>query len=122
MNYRHLIQQAVKNNIIDLEWGQLSWLVNSELMQEAQSTMGVVTIFPGKRNPYHLHPNCEEVLYVLSGTCDHKIGDENYLLQPGDVICIPKGVKHYAYCTSQEPLKAVISFSSPDRETIIIED
>ncbi|MCX6926938.1 MAG: hypothetical protein NT154_27580, partial [Verrucomicrobia bacterium] len=28
---------------------------------------GLATILPGKSNPMHYHPNCGEVLYVISG-------------------------------------------------------
>jgi len=91
-------------------------------MPGAEQTFGVVTIAPGKRNPLHAHPNCEELLYVLSGECSHKLGEELYELSPGIVIRIPRGVKHWARCTSAEPLVAVISFSTPDRQTDTFEE
>jgi mannose-6-phosphate isomerase-like protein (cupin superfamily) len=36
-------------------------------MPGAEQTVGLATILPGKQNPVHYHPNCEEVLYVISG-------------------------------------------------------
>ena len=81
-----------------------------------------MTIQPGQRNPLHQHPNCEELLYVLSGTCEHRLGDDRFPLAPGDVIRIPRGVPHWAKCTSAEPLVAVISFSAPDRQAINLDD
>src|SRR5437868_6349396 len=102
---------------VKTDWGQLVWLINGATMPGAEQTLGVVTIMPGRRNPLHAHPNCEELLYVLSGECEHRLGDANYQLAPGDVIRIPRGVKHWARCTSAAPLVAVISFSSPDRQT-----
>lgn len=102
---------------VDAGWGTLSWLVGAREMPGAEQTLGVVTIHPGRRNPLHSHPNCEELLYVISGTCDHLLGDEIIPLKPGSVVRIPRGVKHWAQCTSTEPLTAVISFSAPDRRT-----
>jgi quercetin dioxygenase-like cupin family protein len=99
------------------DWGQLVWLIGQAETPGAQQTFGVVTITPGHRNPLHSHPNCEELLYVVSGECDHRLGDEMICLKPGDVIRIPQGVRHWAKCTSKEPLTAVISFSSADRQT-----
>ncbi len=107
---------------VDTEWGRLVWLVSGAIMPGAEQTFGVVTIAPGKRNPLHAHPNCEEVLYVLAGECDHRLGEELFHLTTGSVICIPRGVPHWARCTSAEPLVAVISFSSPDRRTETLED
>jgi quercetin dioxygenase-like cupin family protein len=104
-----------------MDWGQISWMVGAEEMPGAEQTFGVVTIQPGRRNPLHAHPNCEELLYVMAGTCDHKLGDELYQLKRGDVIRIPRGVQHWAQCTSAEPLVAVISFSSADRQVETLE-
>ncbi len=103
------------DNIAVSDWGRISWMVGENEMPGAEQTFGVVTIEPGKRNPLHAHPNCEELLYVMSGECLHKLGDEMFELKPGNVIRIPRGVKHWAQCTSAEPLVAVISFSAPDR-------
>lgn len=97
------------------EWGQLFWLVGAKEMPGAEQTFGVVKIAPGQRNPLHAHPNCEELLYVVSGECEHKLGDDLFILKAGDVIRIPKGVKHWARCTSDEELLAIICFSSADR-------
>jgi quercetin dioxygenase-like cupin family protein len=99
-----------------LEWGKIAWLVGAEEMPGAEQTFGVVTIAHGQRNPLHAHPNCEELLYVVSGECEHKLEDDMYHLKPGDVIRIPRGAKHWARCTSDRELVAVICFSSPDRQ------
>lgn len=102
---------------VTTSWGNISWLVGTAEMPGAEQTLGVVTIHPTRRNPLHSHPNCEELLYVISGECEHKLGDEVFNLGAGSVIRIPRGVKHWARCTSKEPLTAVISFSDPDRQT-----
>lgn len=99
------------------DWGRLTWLVSEKAMPGAEQTLGVVTIQPGKRNPLHAHPNCEELLYVVSGQCEHLLGEDRCTLGPGNVIRIPRGVPHWARCISDEPLVAVISFSSGDRQT-----
>ncbi len=110
-------QEAVRTS-----WGQLCWLVGSEQMPGAEQTLGVVTIYPGRRNPLHAHPNCEELLYVVSGECDHRLGEETLHLTPGCVIRIPRGVPHWARCTSSEPLVSVVSFSSPERRAETLEE
>ena len=107
---------------VQVGWGELAWLIGEQQTPGAEQTFGVVTIKPGERNPLHLHPNCEELLYVISGECDHKLGDEMMHLSPGAVIRIPRGVPHWARCTTDEPLVAVISFSAPDRRTENLDD
>ena len=56
--------------------GAIKWLCNDQIDPEAEMTFGVVYINAGEGNPTHYHPNCEELIYVLSGECDHKLGDE----------------------------------------------
>jgi quercetin dioxygenase-like cupin family protein len=81
---------------VTTNWGRLAWLIGAERTPGAEQTFGVVTIDPGQRNPLHRHPNCEELLYVLSGECDHLLGEEMFHLTPGSVIRIPRGVPHWA--------------------------
>lgn len=121
MDKNDVIRRVQEENTHRLGWGSLSWLVGATQMPGAEQTFGIVTIHPGKRNPLHLHPNCEELLYVISGECDHKLGDEIFSLIPGSVIRIPRGIPHWARCTSTEPLVAVVSFSSADRQAESLE-
>ncbi|GAC1356893.1 MAG: hypothetical protein NVS2B12_32950 [Ktedonobacteraceae bacterium] len=121
MSISDMIRKVGETNPLQMNWGQLVWLVSAQQMPEAEQTFGVVTIYPGWRNPLHAHPNCEEVLYVISGECDHKLADEVVHMTPGTVICIPRGTPHWAMCTSAEPLVAIISFSAPDRQTETLE-
>lgn len=102
-------------------WGGIKWLMGRALDGDATQTFGVVFIAPGCKNPRHYHPNCEELLYVLSGTCEHSLGEEVFQLGPGDLIRVPQGALHNAVNTGWEPLRAVISFSSGDRQTVFVE-
>ncbi len=102
-------------------WGRLRWLMSDELQPGAEQTMGVVQIDPGQHNPLHLHPNCEELLYVTAGACEHLLGDEKVLMKVGDLIRIPRNVPHYAKCVSNEPLEAIIVFSAGDRQATALE-
>jgi mannose-6-phosphate isomerase-like protein (cupin superfamily) len=99
-------------------WGNIRWLMNSEIDPQASQTFGIVRIDAGQKNTLHLHPNCEELLYVLSGTGESIVGDKKVSLRPGDLLRIPAGVFHQATVTGDEPLIAVISYSSPKREVV----
>ncbi len=105
----------------EFPWGEIRWIWNSQMDKDAEQTLGHVEIHPGVKNTLHGHPNCEELLYVLTGECDHWIGDENHRLKPGMTVVIPRGSEHYAEVTSAEPLRALIFYSSPDRETDVKE-
>ena len=102
-------------------WGAIRWLHSGQINEGAEQPFGFVFINAEDQNPPHYHPNCEEVLYVLSGTCTHTYGDDEYELGPGDSILVPQGVVHHAINKGWEPLRAIISFSSGDRETEFLE-
>jgi mannose-6-phosphate isomerase-like protein (cupin superfamily) len=103
-------------------WGSLHWLCNGKLSPGAAQTFGIAEILPGKANPVHYHPNCEEVLHVLSGRGQHSFDGQTVELKAGMTIRIPAGVKHNLINTSTEPIRTVISFSSGDRKTVFWED
>lgn len=122
VNGEHVVRRVSDTEPVSVSWGQLVWLIGEKETPGAEQTFGVVTIEPGKRNPLHIHPNCEELLYVMQGEADHKLGDEIYHLSAGDVIRIPQGVPHWAQAKGDSPLRAVISFSAADRRTENLED
>lgn len=105
----------------EFPWGSLKWVCNEKLAPGAQQTVGLATILPGHGNPLHFHPNCEEVLYVLSGCGTHTSEGHTIELKPGTTLCIPVGVKHKLTNTGSEPLKTLVTFSSGDRKTVFLE-
>lgn len=103
------------------DWGTLTWLSNDALSPGAPQTLGICRIEPGRRNPLHYHPNCEEVLYVLSGSGLHSYNDDSVRLSAGMTIRVPVGVRHNFHNDGAEPLECLIAFSSGVRETVFLE-
>lgn len=103
-------------------WGKLFWLLNSHMAEDAELTVGICVIDPGNRNGEHLHPNCEEVLFVLEGECDHWLGEERIHLTPGMMIRCPAHMPHCAVNTGDVPFRAFVCFSRPDRHTVLLDE
>ena len=103
------------------DWGTLKWLSNASLVPGAEQTLGICQIDPGRRNPVHYHPNCEEVLYMLSGTGMHSLDGKLVPISTGDTIRIPTGVKHNLQNTGHDPIRCLIAFSSGRRQTVFLE-
>jgi mannose-6-phosphate isomerase-like protein (cupin superfamily) len=99
-------------------WGAIRWLMNGKIDADAGQSFGLVTINPGQQNTLHMHPNCEELFYVLSGSGDTVVADQKVTLHPGDLIRIPAHTVHQTTVTSEEPLVAVISYSSPAKQNV----
>ena len=102
-------------------WGTLQWVCNGTLMPGSEQTVGLATILPGKHNPVHYHPNCEEVLYVISGEGLQSYDGRTILLKAGMTVRIPAKVKHNLVNTGTEAFRTLVSFSSGDRKTVWIE-
>lgn len=99
-------------------WGRLVWMVSGRLGNSTTMTVGRCYIEPGRHNPRHYHPNCDEVLHVLRGTIEHSFDDETVRMTAGDTISIPQGVFHNARNVGPDTAVFVISFSSPDRQVV----
>jgi quercetin dioxygenase-like cupin family protein len=106
---------------LSFDWGAIKWLCNQEIDPEAQQTFGLVFISPGQQNPPHYHPNCEELIYVLSGECDHRLDDAVLHLTPGSLLRIPANAVHCAVNTGWDPVRMVIVYSAADRQTVFLE-
>jgi mannose-6-phosphate isomerase-like protein (cupin superfamily) len=44
--------------------------------------------------PKHMHPNTNEIQYIVEGMGTIGLGDKEVRVQPGDLIIIPKGTPH----------------------------
>ena len=98
-------------------WGAIKWLCNDQIDPEAEMTFGTVYINAGQSNPLHYHPNCEELIYIISGECDHTLDGKVYPMKPGMMMRIPQDAKHKAANTGWAPVMMVICYSSADRQT-----
>ena len=111
------VTPADASKVEDYDWGRITWLVSGPLGNSRSMTFGRVTFNAGRSNPDHQHPNCDEILHLLSGRLEHVVGRETCVLNPGDTISVPSGVLHHATAVGGQPAVAVIAFSSADRET-----
>lgn len=116
------VTDAAQLPIEQSPWGTLQWVCNEKLMPGSTQTVGLATILPGKRNPVHYHPNCEEVLYVIAGQGLHSYDGRTIPLKAGMTIRIPANVNHNMVNTGLETLRTMISFSSGDRKTVFLKE
>ena len=104
---------------MDFDWGHLLWYAGGASKSSDEMTLGRCVLKPGQANPKHYHPNCEEILHVLSGKIDHFVDGQGWLpMVEGDTITIPQGVWHHARNTGETDAHLLIAFSSADRKTV----
>ena len=102
----------------EFPWGRIRWSVNAELTGSQHLTVGRVEINPRSSNPRHYHPNCDEVVYLVSGRIDHLVDEEWYEMEAGDAIHVPQGVLHQGRNQADEPAILVISYNTGRRQTV----
>lgn len=117
-----LVQNYDRVEVQEQPWGTLRWLMSAQHDPAAQLTLGVAEIKPGHKNPLHKHPNSEEVIYMLSGSCEHRVGDRKVILRPGDVLRIPANVPHDARVLGDEPMKSVVVYNTGERQFVLVEE
>ena len=63
--------------------------VNGEFMK-----VGIVTLRPGEEPDPHFHPNEEEFDLILEGRVRMVLGDEEKVLERGDLVHVPRNTIH----------------------------
>jgi mannose-6-phosphate isomerase-like protein (cupin superfamily) len=61
----------------------------------------------------HMHPNTNEIQYILEGTGTIWLGDKQVKVGPGDLVIIPKGTAHGGTKPDGRPLKAIAIKTPP---------
>jgi mannose-6-phosphate isomerase-like protein (cupin superfamily) len=63
--------------------------------------------------PKHLHPNANEMQYILEGTGTIWLGDKEVKVKPGDLVIIPRGTAHGGTKPDSRPFKAIAIKTPP---------
>lgn len=74
--------------------------------------MSVVTQPPGIATPLHRHTREAEAFYVLAGEISYRAGEEQYDLEPGSFIYLPRGLPH-AFRIRGEVAARFLAFTTP---------
>lgn len=59
----------------------------------------------------HTHPDCEEIMYILEGHGIGGVSGDTAILDPGDILFVPKGEEHWFYNPFDEPCKFLFIYS-----------
>jgi mannose-6-phosphate isomerase-like protein (cupin superfamily) len=65
---------------------------------------------PGRRAPAHVHPEMEERYEVLEGTAAFRVGAEELMAGPGDVVTVPPGTGHLAWNPTDGEVRLKVEF------------
>jgi mannose-6-phosphate isomerase-like protein (cupin superfamily) len=68
----------------------------------------------------HLHRRYEETFLIQSGSMEFLIGDKVVLLEQGDFVRVPPGVRHGYQNTSGKPVDMLVMFSPGGLEELFL--
>jgi oxalate decarboxylase/phosphoglucose isomerase-like protein (cupin superfamily) len=119
---RPIVSTSANYQSHEFDWGTLTWFVSRELKNCESMTVGRCVLKTRFSNPRHIHPNCDEVLHLISGRIICGVGENEFTMGPGDTITIPTSLPHYAKNIGIVDAIMLICFSSADRQSIIVEE
>lgn len=96
-----------------------SVLVDARFERKAPARVagGIVTFAPGARTAWHSHP-LGQTLIVTAGTgLVQSWAQPVYVIEPGDVVWIPPGVKHWHGATNDSDMSHVAITEALDGKT-----
>jgi len=103
----------------EVEWGLTKELIAPQTVGSKKIKVKITEYLPGHTHKLHMHPNQEEVIFVLSGKGITEIQGERKEIGPGSVVFVPAGEPHTTSNLSQsESLKAVIIKAPPNDEEV----
>jgi len=92
---RFLMQEQRK--LTQMPFGKLAWLSGPQITGAKDLTIMEVHLTEGAGHSFHLHPNQEELIYVLEGRIEQWLEKESRILSVGDAIFIPRNTVHASF-------------------------
>ena len=83
----HILLKGVNSNVLDVKISGSD--TNGGLAMFEQTSLS-----QGRGTPLHVHPNQDEVFYVIEGSYQFLVGEEKFSLSVGDSIFLPRAIPH----------------------------
>lgn len=118
----HLLRPALAADMIsaqlihigDLEGDALSPAASNGMRNKMLVSVDGATVAVQDGNtPKHMHPNTNEMQYILEGTGTIWLGDKEVRVKPGDLLIIPKGTAHGGTKPDGRTFKAIAIKTPP---------
>ena len=98
------------------DWGRLALTCAPEVNGATQFSAGVVFVPPGQGHTRHNHPGAEEIIFIIKGTGDQMVEDEDGTREtrevgPGCTVFIPESRYHSTQNTGSEPMEIFVVYS-----------
>lgn len=108
------------------DWGQLALTVGPEVNEAKQFSAGVVFVPPGQGHERHNHPGAEEIIFIIKGTGQQMVEDEDGTpvtreVGPGCTVFVPESRFHSTLNTGDELMEIFVVYSPAGPEKVLRE-
>jgi mannose-6-phosphate isomerase-like protein (cupin superfamily) len=103
----------------EVEWGLTKEIIAPQTVGSKRVKVKITEYLPGYSHTLHVHPNQEEVIYVLSGRGVTESRGHRREIGPGSVVFISAGEPHANFNLSDsEALKVIVIKAPPEDEEV----
>jgi mannose-6-phosphate isomerase-like protein (cupin superfamily) len=88
-------------------------LISPKTCPGAQYEFHITEIRPGGTAEDDVHPNEDHAFYCISGRAMAKVEGEEFLIEPGCALWVPKGSRHSFKVLGGETYKIAVVFAPP---------
>jgi len=110
--------ETVRN---EFSWGVIEWLAGAEVGNSDELSLARMSLHPGHANDLHRHGNCEESVYVVSGTIECMTDGSSVTLATGENTVVARSATHLLRNVGSEPAELLLSYSSAEREFSLVD-
>lgn len=93
----------------------MQWLIDGVSHPGTQISFARMRLKAGAIASTHSHPNCDEVIYIVSGKAVVSIEGDRHALLAGDSVRVPTHAVHHIEASADEGADIVLSFSNGTR-------
>ena len=106
------------------DWGRLALTCGPEVNGATQFSAGVVFVPPGQGHTRHNHPGAEEIIFIIKGSGEQMVEDENGTPEtrevgPGCTVFIPESRYHATQNTGSDPMEIFVVYSPTGPEKLL---
>lgn len=119
-------QEISRNGDRQASIGSSDFFTGTALLQPVYSNSGdfagsaaIVTFLPGARSNWHEHPAGQRLVVIDGKGWVQEEGGEKHVIEPGDVVWCPPGVKHWHGATDMTAMSHYAIQQFNQDETVI---
>ena len=88
-------------------------LMHPSIHGNRAQSLAEATVLPGGKTLLHRHLVTEELYHFTAGEGLMTLGNESFVVQVGDTVCIPPGTPHCIEARGKVPLRLLCCCSPP---------